>query len=108
MPPLIAKLHPKRYPNMSGKMTAIVGCILRRRWTRPTIAELVITSDGWVLARDEGQVTFDSIIGTAADLERNWIALLDVAGLTSEEREEADKHYGQAIRDCRHHQPGRN
>jgi hypothetical protein len=31
MPTLAAKLHPKRFPHMSGKMAAIVGYILGRR-----------------------------------------------------------------------------
>ena len=101
MPTLADKLHPKRFPNMSGRMAAVVGCILGEEWTRPVIAELVITSDGWVLARDEGQVTFNVIVGTAADLERNWLALLDVAGLTSQERREAIRRYGHAVRDYR-------
>jgi hypothetical protein len=101
MPTLAEKLHPKRYPGMSGRMAAIVGYILGEEWSNPLIAELVITSDAWLLARDEGQVTFDTIVGTAADLERNWLALLDVAGLTSEERAEVERLYGKAVRDYR-------
>ena len=65
MPTLSDKLHPQRYPNMSGKMAAVVGYILGEEWSKPRIAELVITSDGWVLARDEGQIGFGTIVGTA-------------------------------------------
>ena len=60
MPTLAEKLHPKRFPSMSGKMAAIVGYILGEEWTRPRIVELVVTSDGWVLARNAGHVGFDS------------------------------------------------
>jgi hypothetical protein len=95
------KLHPRRFPRMSDRMAAVTGYILGRRWTRPRIAELVITSDGWVLARDEGQVTCNVIVGTAADLERNWRNLLHAAGLTGEERQEADRRYREAVRDYR-------
>jgi hypothetical protein len=106
MPTLVEKLHPRRFPGMSPKMTAIVGYILRKRWTRPSIAELVITSDGWLLARDEGQVTFDAIVGTAEDLERNWGNLLRAAGLTDDEQAEAGRRYGQAVRDYRRQPKG--
>ena len=101
---LADRLHPQRFPGMSGRMAAIVGYILGRRWTRPRIAELVVTSDGWLLARNAGQVTCNVIVGTAADLERNWDDLLHAAGLTSEERQEANERYGRATRDYRRHQ----
>ena len=48
---LAAKLHPDRYTAMSGKMAAIVAYILGDRWTEPAISELVVTSDGFVLAQ---------------------------------------------------------
>ena len=108
MPKLIAKLHPRRFPGMSGKMAALVGYILGRRWTRPKIVELVVTSDNWVLARNRGHVGFDTIIGTAADLERNWSNLLRAAGLTDGERQEADGRFRQAVRRCRQQQEERN
>jgi hypothetical protein len=104
MPTLSDRLHPKRFPGMSGRMAAIVGYILGERWSKPRIAELVVTSDGWVLARNAGQVWFGTIIGTAADLERNWSNLLRAAELTPGERQEAGERYQQAVRSCRRHQ----
>ena len=104
MPTLVEALHPRRFPGMSGRMAAVVGYILGRRWTRPRIAELVITSDGWVLARNAGHLGFDTIIGAAADLELNWNNLLRAAGLTGEERREAGELYRQAVRICRQYQ----
>ena len=83
---------------MSGKMAAIVGYILGEDWTEPTIAELVITSDGYVLARNFGHIGFDAFIGLATDLERNWDNLLSAAGLTGKERQEASHRYQQAVR----------
>jgi hypothetical protein len=105
MPTLSDKLHPQRFPGMSPKMTAIVGYVLGEEWTEPRIAELVITSDNWVLARDTGQIGFDSIIGTVMDLERNWINLLQAAGLSDGEQAEAERLYGKAVRDFRPRQP---
>jgi hypothetical protein len=101
MPTLIDKLHPRRFPGMSGKMAAIVGFILGETWTKPSIVELHITSDGHVLAGNEPDCGCNRYIGLAADLERNWLALLDVAELTDDEQADAKQHYRQAITDHR-------
>ncbi len=101
MPTLTESLHPRRFPGMSGKMAAIVGYILGEVWSKPSIAEMVVTSDGFVLAQNEGHVGFNTIIGTAADLERNWNNLLRAAGLTGEERHEACERYRKTVRDYR-------
>ena len=91
------KLHPRRFPGMSGRMAAIVGYLLGTKLTEPTIAELVVTSDGHVLARHDGDCGCNHYVGTAADLERNWLALLDAAGLADDEQAEADRLYRQAV-----------
>ena len=101
MPTLTESLHPRRFPGMSGKMAAVVGYILGGHWSRPRIVEMVVTSDGWALARNAGCLGFDTIVGTAADLERNWDTLLRAAGLTDEERRKADERYRQAVRSYR-------
>lgn len=71
------KLRPDRFRAMSGKMAAIVGYILDERFTDPAISDLVVTSDGFVLAQTEGEVGVNDLIGTEADLNRN---LLDLCG----------------------------
>lgn len=53
---LVDKLRPDRFTAMSGKMAAIVGYILDERFSDPAISELVVTSDGFVLAQTEGEV----------------------------------------------------
>lgn len=90
---LAEKLHPARFTAMSGRMAAIVGCILSRRWTSPAIAEMVVTSDGHVLARNVGDCGNNNYLGTVADMENNWRRLLDAAGLTAVERQEAERAY---------------
>jgi len=50
---------------MSGRMAAIVGYILGERWTDPPIAELTVTSDGYLLARLVGDVGANEFIGEA-------------------------------------------
>ena len=82
---LAAKLHPDRFTEMSPRMAAIVGYIVDERFSEPAIAEMVVTSDGFVLARMEGEVGTDEMIGSEADLDRNLLALIEAAGLTDEE-----------------------
>ena len=94
---LIQKLHPTRFTAMSGKMAAIVACILGQNWTLPCIAELVITSDGHLLARHEGDCGFNNYIGLVAEFEANWKRLLIAAGLTDAERQDAEAAYERAL-----------
>jgi hypothetical protein len=85
---LIEKLSPDRFTAMSGKMAAIVGYILDERFSDPAISELVVTSDGFVLAQAEGEVGANDMIGEEADLNRNLLTLIEAAGLSDEEIQE--------------------
>lgn len=87
------KLHPGRFVRMSAKMAAIVGFICDELFTRPAINELVVTSDGFVLVEHVGEVGANELIGGESDLLRNWNNLLDAAGLTAEERIQAEAAY---------------
>jgi hypothetical protein len=91
---LTDKLHPSRFSEMSGKMTAIVGYILGESWTEPEIVALSVTSDGYVLTDAE-------FFGEAADLDRNLLNLLIAAGLTADERAEFERRYRQRVDDWR-------
>ncbi len=86
---LAQKLHPDRFPRMSDLMAAIVGFVIDKRFTKNAIAEIIVTSDGFLLARAEGEVGANYFIGTHADLTRDWNALLVAAGLTTPEWIEA-------------------
>ncbi len=94
---LVRKLHPGRFPEMSTKMAAIVGCILDRQFARPSIAALFITSDGCVLAWHNGDIGYNDFIGARSDFERNWEQLLDAAGLTDDERQLDERKYRRRI-----------
>ena len=98
---LVEKLHPQRFTAMSGKMAAIVGCVLDEKWTNPQLAEIHITSDGFVLARESGDIGCNAFIGGVEDLERNVANLLNVAGLTDDERSEWSRLYRARIMDWR-------
>jgi len=82
---LVQKLDPTRFPQMSGVMAAIVGFVVGATFIEPTIAEINVTSDGFVLARPEGDVVAPHFLGRYADLLRNWLCLLATAGLTTTE-----------------------
>ncbi len=69
-------------------MAAIVGYILDERFSDPAISELVVTSDGFVLAQSEGEVGANDLIGTEADLNRNLLDLITAAGLSAAEIQE--------------------
>jgi len=87
------ELHPGRFEGMSSKMAAIVGYISDETYTDPAINELVITSDGFVLLEHVGDVGANNFFGEESDLLRNWNNLLDAAGLTPEERTQAEDAY---------------
>jgi hypothetical protein len=90
---LSLKLHPARFSEMSGKMAALVGYILDEEFSNPLIVELLVTPDGYVLARNEEDLGFNNFIGAEADLRRNWVTLLKAAELTPEEYAEAEQCY---------------
>ncbi|MEE9199155.1 MAG: hypothetical protein V3U26_05100 [Dehalococcoidia bacterium] len=98
---LATKLHPKGFTGMSGKMAAIVAYVLGEHWTEPELAELHVTSDGFVLARKAGDVGCNDWIGSAQDLERNVSNLLYAADVTPEERQKWEELYRLRITDWR-------
>lgn len=95
------KLTPTRFPQMSPRMAAIVGCIVGETFTTPSLAELAITSDGLVLGRASHDCGMNEWIGTAAALERNWNNLLTAAGLTPAEQIAAKQLYAEMVQDWR-------
>ena len=82
---LMRKLSPEHL-RCSGRMTAILACLLGERWTDPVIEHLHITSDGCVLARIGGDCGANGFIGDVANLARNIGGAADAAGLTRDER----------------------
>ena len=80
-------LHPSRFPGMSMKMAAIVGYIVENKVTSPAIAEMIVTSDGIIMARVEGDIGCNDMLGKIEDFKRNWDKLIHLpgTGLTKEE-----------------------
>jgi Zn-dependent peptidase ImmA (M78 family)/DNA-binding XRE family transcriptional regulator len=83
---LIRKLDPGRFTHVSAKMAAIVGYILEARFAEPSIAEISVTHDGFVLAAREGDSGANELIGSRADFNRNLVSLLNATpDLTADE-----------------------
>lgn len=87
---LVQKLDPVNFPKMSGLMAAIVGYILGVTFIEPTIAEIAVTSDGFVFARPDRDLGSPHYLGRYTDLLRNWSGLVAAARLTQAERIEAE------------------
>lgn len=101
METLIEKLHPKRFTEMSPRMAALVACVLDQDWVTPRLVRLYVTSDGFLLGRAEHDCAANCFIGTVADWDRNWEALLDAADLTDDERVVAEACRAAVTQDSR-------
>jgi hypothetical protein len=102
------KVHPRRFPRMSGKMAAILGHLLNQTWTDPAMVELVITSDGFLMGRHEGEVTCNRFLGEESSLRDNLKKLITLpeVGLTGEEKEYLMKLFSR-IRRLKEKKPAR-
>ena len=94
------KLHPHRFPRMTDRFAAVLGAMLGQTWTEPALVELVITSDGFLLGRHEGEPTCKEFLGQESWLKENLAKLLDTPGvdLTEEEKEFVWTAYGRIRR----------
>lgn len=91
------KLHPRRFPGMSPLMAAVVGYVTEESFTDPEIAEIAVSEqENLVYIRKTGAVGFDGM-ESLEDLRNNWNRLLDVAGLTADERGEAVRHFRRRV-----------
>ena len=71
-----------RSVEVSDHFQAILGCLLGEDWTTPRLAELVVTPDGHLLGRCEGEAAFQ---GASVDLLRNIHGVAPVADLDGDE-----------------------
>jgi hypothetical protein len=84
------KLSPARFPNMSPQMAAMLGFLFGRAYTTPALADVVVTPDGHVLGRPEGDTGPLAYLAAAADLRANLRRLGMAAGLSADEWAELD------------------
>lgn len=70
---------------ISPHFQAILGCLLHENWTTPRLVEMIITPDGHVLGRCDGDPTFKAFLGSSDDLLRNIHGIAPVAELDGDE-----------------------
>jgi hypothetical protein len=70
---------------VSNHFQAILGCLLGEDWTSPRLVELVITSDGHLVGRLDGESDFKVFLGEADDLIKNIHGVASVARLDGDE-----------------------
>jgi hypothetical protein len=74
-----------RHIQVSDHFQAILGCMLGEDWTTPRLIEMVITPDGHLLGRCDGEVSFKAFLGASEDLMRNIHGIAKVAELDGDE-----------------------
>ena len=74
-----------RQVQVSDHFQAILGCLLGEDWTTPRLVEMVITPDGHVLGRCDGESAFKAFLGASADLLKNIHDVAPVAELDGDE-----------------------
>jgi hypothetical protein len=71
--------------DVSDHFRAILGGLLGEDWTTPQLVEMVITPDGHLLGRCDGDESFKAFLGASADLIRNIHGVAAVAELDGDE-----------------------
>jgi len=74
-----------RAVQVSDHFQAILGCLLGEDWTTPRLIEMVVTSDGHMLGRCDGEAEFKVFLGEADDLIKNIHGVAPVAELDGDE-----------------------
>jgi hypothetical protein len=70
---------------VSDHFQPIVGCLLGEAWTTPRLVEIVITPDGHLLGRCDGEAAFKAFLGASEDLIKNIHGVATVADLNGDE-----------------------
>ena len=74
-----------RAVEVSDHFQAILGCLLGEDWTTPRLVEMVITPDGHILGRCDGEAAFKAFLGASDDLIKNIHGVAPVAELDGDE-----------------------
>lgn len=91
------KLNPARFPGMSPMMAAVVGYVLGESFTQPEMSEIKVSErEDLAYFRKSDAVGFDGL-QSLEDLRGNWNRLIEVAGLTPEERSEAVRLFNERV-----------
>ena len=70
---------------VSDQFQAILGCLLDEDWTTPRLIEMVITPDGHLLGRCDGETSFKAFLGASEDLLKNIHGIAPIAQFDGDE-----------------------
>jgi hypothetical protein len=70
---------------VSDHFRAILGCLLSEHWTSPRLIEMLITPDGKLVGRCDGDSAFNAFLGSSNDLIRNIHGVAPIAELDGDE-----------------------
>ena len=70
---------------ISDQFRAILGCLLEQDWTTPRLIQMILSPDGHLLGRADGQATEQVYLGSQDDLTKNIHGLTPVAELDGDE-----------------------
>jgi hypothetical protein len=93
---LVRKLHPDRFPRLSGVIAAVVAFVLDTTFIEPPIVEINF-EHGVVFARVQGELVPKRPICQYADLLHNGLSLIAAAGLIGDEVMEAHARFALRI-----------
>lgn len=74
-----------RTVQVSDHFQAILGCLLDEDWTTPRLVEMIITPEGHILGRCDGEVSFKAFLGASEDLLKNIHGVTKTAELDGDE-----------------------
>jgi hypothetical protein len=74
-----------RAVKVSDHFPAILGCLLGEDWTTPRLIEMLITPDGQMLGRCDGDPSFKAFLGASEDLIKNIHGVAPIAELDGDE-----------------------
>ena len=74
-----------RAVQVSDHFQAILVCLVGEDWTTPRLIEMVLTPDGHVVGRCDGEASFRAYLGASEDLVRNIHGVAPVAELDGDE-----------------------
>jgi hypothetical protein len=74
-----------RAVKVSDHFQAILGSLLGEGWTSPRLVKMVVTSDGHLLRRCDGEAELNAFLGEVDDLIRNIPGVVPIAELDGDE-----------------------
>jgi hypothetical protein len=79
----------KRAKDMSDQLTSILLCLVPQQGSTSNIAELAKTSDNYLVARMQGDISFNAFVGSFEETKEHLVAWFTAVQLTQHETRSA-------------------